>query len=126
MNAQKFINEANKQQVCKLLGWSLATYTQYQENKGLEYLRDVVCGDLWSVNNVAKTPLFWKWWINHWNARDNEFITTIASQWPSDWLRRKYDDLNAVEGFTFWPHKVIMEQSYAIMVDEMNKEAVKV
>ncbi|SDG31742.1 hypothetical protein SAMN05421827_105115 [Pedobacter terrae] len=125
MNAQKFITEANKQRVCQLLGWSLDDYTQYQENKGLEYLREVVCCDLWSVNNVAKAPLFWKWWVNHWNARDAEFVAD-ASSWPLDWLRRKYNDLNAVDGFTFWPHKIIMEQSYAYMIGDVNKESVRV
>ncbi|QNK63974.1 hypothetical protein H7F33_05635 [Pedobacter sp. PAMC26386] len=124
MKAQKFITEANKQQVCKLLGWTIADYTHYQQEKGLTYLRDVICGDLWSVNNVAKTPLFWRWWINHWNARDTEFITD-ASDWPASWLRRKYDDLNEVEGFKFWPHKIIMEQSYAIMIEEVNTTAVR-
>lgn len=124
MNAQKFITEANIQKVCQLLGWDLETYTNYQHEKGLEYLKEVVCDDAWSVQQMAKTPLFWRWWVNHWNARDAEFISTW-NNWPISWLRRKYNDLNAVEGFSFWPHKIIMEQSYAIMIDEVNKEAVK-
>lgn len=124
MKAQKFITEANKQEVCKLLGWTMAQYVAYQQEKGLEYLADQVCGDLWSVNQVAKTPLFWRWWVNHWNARDAEFIADVRN-WPIDWRTRKYEDLNAVEGFTFWPHKVIMEQSYAHLIYDVNREAVK-
>lgn len=124
MKAQKFITEANKQEVCKLLGWTMEHYVKYQQAKGLEYLSDQVCGDLWSVNQVAKTPLFWRWWVNHWNARDVEFIADVRN-WPIDWRARKYEDLNAVEGFTFWPHKVIMEQTYAHLIYDVNREAVK-
>lgn len=123
MKAQKFITEANKQQVCKLLGWTLEQYTEYQELKGLEYLADQICGDVWGVNQVAQTPLFWRWWVNHWNTRDAEFIAD-APNWPKSWLKRKYEDLNAVDGITFWPHKSIMEETYAILIDCVNKEAV--
>ena len=118
MKAQKFITEANKQQVCRLLGWSLAQYTSYQEAQGLAYLREVVCADEWSVNNVAKCALFWDWWVNHWNQRDAEFIVN-ARLWPISWLHRKYQDLNDVDGFEFWPHKIIMEHSYSFMIGKV-------
>lgn len=124
MNAQKFITEANIHRVCQLLGWDIETYTNYQHEKGLEYLAEQADNRNWDVDIMAKTPRFWDWWINHWNARDAEFIGTW-NDWPMSWLRRKYNDLNAVEGFSFWPHKIIMEQSYAIMIEQINKEAVK-
>lgn len=123
MKAQKFITEANKHQVCKLLGWSIDDYTAYQEAKGLEYLADMVDGDWWSVDIVSKCAMFWRWWVNHWNQRDEEFLA-IYRDFPADFLALKYDDLNDVGGFKFWPHKVIMEHTYAIMVKEMNKELI--
>lgn len=123
MKAQKFITEANKQQVCKLLGWSLEQYAEYQQKQGLVYLEEVICCDAWSVNNVAKSPLFWRWWVNHWNARDAEFIAQTR-YWPISWRGRKYEDLNDVDGFNFWPHRVIMEQTYCLMIDKLNKESI--
>lgn len=122
MKAQQLLTEANKQQVCKLLGWSLAQYYAYQEAQGLNYLKDVICCDDWSVDNVAKSPLFWRWWVNHWNARDEEFIA-IARHLPISWRERKYKDLNDADGFTFWPHRVIMEQTYCLMIAELNQSA---
>lgn len=118
MKVQKFITEANKQQVCRLLGWSFQQYAEYQEAKGIEYLREVVCGDDWSVSNVAKCQDFWNWWKNHWNLRDAEFIAAAASI-PLSWRQMRYNDLNDVDGIEFWPHKVIMENSYSFMIGEV-------
>lgn len=124
MNPQKFITEANKQQVCKLLGWTEKQYCHYQQEQGLAYLSEFICGDDWSVNNVAKSESFWRWWVNHWNQRDDEFITSVHN-FPVSWRLQRYHDLNDVDGFAFWPHRVIMEQTYCLMIDELNKQSVK-
>lgn len=124
MKAQKLLTESNKQRVCQLLGWDLADYTAYQEAKGLDYIKQAICGDDFSVDTVAQCALFWRWWVNHWNARDAEFLTN-APNWPISWYGRKYEDLNDVDGFTFWPHRIIMEQTYAYMIGQTIKEAVR-
>lgn len=123
MTAQKFITEANKQKVCQLLDWTDLDYAIYQEEKGLEYLEHVICCDAWSVNNVAKCKMFWRWFINHWNIRDAQFIGEYGN-YPRGLLKYKYEDLNDVESIKFYPHRVIMENTYQLMIDAVNKEAV--
>lgn len=123
MTAQKFIIEANKQRVCQMLRWTALDYANYQQNKGLEYLEKVICCDAWSVNNVAKCTKFWQWWVNHWNNRDAQFIGEYGN-YPKGLLRHKYDDLHDLEGFKFYPHRHIMESTFALMIDEVNQEAV--
>jgi len=113
MNAQKFITEANIHQVCKALGWSDLQYKSYQEQTGLDYLQSVVGADDWGLDHLKKTPIFWSWWINHWNKRDQEFLSFSN---PSLSL---YHSMNAHEGFEFYPHRIIMEQSYAILQKEI-------
>ncbi|TZF81790.1 hypothetical protein FW774_17185 [Pedobacter sp. BS3] len=125
MKVQKFLTEANKQQVMRLLGWTIDQYAEYQESKGLEYIRKLIAADDWSVNNVAKAPLFWRWWVNHWNARDTEFIGWATGYKNRPFLLRQYESLNDVDGFEFWPHRVIMEQSYAYMIGDLNRQAVE-
>lgn len=113
--AQEFMTAANQQQVCRLLGWTMEQYTEYQYEQGLVYLREKVCGDEWSVEKVSQSTMYWRWWVNHWNTRDAEFVTA-ARLWPLSWLKRKYEDLNEVDGFEFWPHKAIMMDTYEHMI----------
>jgi hypothetical protein len=125
MNIKQLLADANKRKICKMLGWSEQDYCDFQEEKGLEYLRTEICGDDWSVNCVAQSPMFWKWFINHWNARDLEFIIN-AWQYPKAWHLRKYKELNDMSGFVYRPHSSIMEATYPYMIEQVNREAVNV
>lgn len=125
MKAQKFITEANKQEVCRLLGMTEEVYCQYQEQQGLEYMASIMGSDDWSIDYLAKNSLFWKWWINHWNARDEEFLT-YAKGAPYRMRVNFYHSLNSIEGFEFYPHKSILAESYRLMreiIEPLAKEA---
>lgn len=113
MTAQKFITEANKHEVCKLLGITEQAYCQYQEQNGQEYMQQVMGSDDWGIDQMAKNFLFWRWWINHWNKRDEEFLI-YAKDAPHDLRLKFYHSLNSVEGFEFFPHKSIMQESHRL------------
>lgn len=118
MRAQKFITEANKHEVCKLLGMTEEVYCQYQEQQGLEYLRLQMGTDLIGIDQMAKNELYWKWWINHWNHRDEEFLT-YGKGMPYKMRLKYYHSLNSVEGFEFRPHKKVIEESYRILNEDL-------
>jgi len=124
MNAQKFLTEANKQQVCRLLGWDELQYASFQEEQGIEYVKGIVGSDEWGASHLLKSKLFWKWWINHWNNRDQEFLTYAAAS-PASLREVMYKSLNNAEGFEFYPHRVIMEQSYSILSKEIIKDSIR-
>lgn len=120
--AQKFITEANKQQVIRLLGWSELEYCNYQEEVGLQYMRKVLETDEQGISYLSKNELFWKWWVNHWNYRDAEFLID-AKATPAVLRPGLYRDLNSIEGFEFYPHSEIMEVSYNALMSEMFLDA---
>lgn len=122
--AQKFITEANKQQVTRLLGWTEQQYCEYQQEKGIAYLHHVLEIDEAGIKMQIQNPLFWRWWVNHWNRRDEEFLT-YASGTPKRMIENLYNDLNDPFGFEFYPHRVIMDASYNGLIKEIMQDARK-
>lgn len=124
-NAQKFITEANKAQVIRLLGWSELEYCQHQEAQGIAYLQKIVGADDYGIALQLKNPLFWRWWVNHWNARDAEFLE-YAPATPTRLRHTLYNQLNDLDGFDFYPHRIIMELTYDAMVSETINQATQI
>lgn len=118
MRIAKLINESNRAAVCRLLGWDMLAYGEFQQAAGLQYISEQVCGDAESVQTVAESPIFWAWWVNHWNRRDAEFLT-YAGGYSSESRVLLYENLNNIAGFEFYPHTIILEQAYAQMVGNM-------
>lgn len=118
VNIKKLLVEVNQQQVQRLLGWDDLMYGIFQNEKGLEYLRRVVGSDEKGIKMLMRSELFWRWWVNHWNRRDEEFLG-YAKATPQHMREAYYHDLHDADGFEFYPHRIIMEQSYAEMVGNL-------
>lgn len=123
MSALKFIVEANKRQVRRLLGWTELQYAEFVEAKAKEYLKNVLFADEAAINELLKGKLWWNWWKNHWNRRDEEFVT-YSEIYHQHLLEFEYVRLNSIKG-GIYPHSRIMDETYAILMDAINKEAVK-
>lgn len=117
-SVQHIIGEVNKHQIIKSLNWTELQYCNYQQQIGLEYMQRVVGSDEWGIKQLEASELFWRWWVNHWNRIDEEFMTygIIA---PETMREHLYTDLHDPEGFEFYPHRLIIEQSYAILMDSV-------
>ena len=122
--AQKFITEANKQQVIRLLNWTEIQYCEYQQQKGIEYLKHILEVDEYGIQMQISNQLFWRWWVNHWNRRDEEFLTYGAFA-PERMRENLYNDLHDPFGFEFYPHSVIMEAGYNTLIKEIMTDARK-
>lgn len=119
---QHLLAEANKQQVIRLLNWTDMQYCIYQQNKGYEYMRQVIGSDELGVRYLAKNALFWKWWINHWNRRDEEWLGYAASA-PARHRENLYRDLHSINGCEFYPHRLIMETSYDNLIKDLTEKS---
>ena len=124
VNIKKLLIEVNQRQVMLLLGWSDLQYGIFQNEKGLQYLRRVVGADEVGIKMLMNGKLFWRWWVNHWNRRDEEFLG-YGKAYPEHMREAYYYDLHDTEGFEFYPHRIIMEQGYAALVGELIDQTCK-
>ena len=122
MNPIKFIIEANKQQVRRLLGWSETRFAEFVAAKGIQYLKDVLFADDDAVILLTKGDMFWQWWRNHWNKRDEVFLLD-AAEYVQEHRIILYEELHTLT-LSNYPHRPIMEQSYSLLMEQINKEAV--
>lgn len=66
-----------KQGICRLLGWSEEEYVDYQLDCGSEYLKHYLQAD-WATEPVKSSPVFWRWWRNHWAIRDKQILLCLS------------------------------------------------
>lgn len=68
--------------VCMKLGMSQLEYCNFQLESGWQYLSDQCGSDSEAKSYLETLPMFWSWWRNEWNLRDEYFLTT---QLDKDW-----------------------------------------
>lgn len=114
------VAQSNKEVILELLDWDELQYCEFQEQQGREYLETVVCPDGYGAKELGDSRLFWRWWINQWNRRDDDFLDGTYSM-----SRDMYGDLEVylelhspefLQGQH--PHRVVFEASYSVMIGE--------
>jgi len=114
-------NAQIKAQIITLLEWSELDYAEFQELQGYRYLRSEFGNDPF-VNLLPYQSLFWKWWINHWLKRDEEFLTVVKNyNLKLDNLRKGYEIHHNPTSMQFKPQSAILRQSYSIMIGNLIK-----
>ncbi len=108
--ATKIMQMVNQHQVKQLLGWDDLEYGQFQMDAGTEYLKNMLGNDATGIDYLSKNGMFWRWWVNHWDKRDELFIS-LASDLTPEARQALYLELHDVSGFTFYPHRAIMEST---------------
>lgn len=117
---------ALKASVMKLLKWSEMDFAEFQYESGLTYLKAYLPKDVYGQEALAASKIFWNWWKNQWANRDEVFYLDVTDTEISLLNRvRLYRALHDGYNLTkeIHPHRVVMEESYAIMVtDFVEKE----
>jgi len=113
--------ERCKNQVCRLLGWTEMEMVDFQLDSGKVYLLNYV-GEKWAADMIQNSHVFWSWWLNHWYSRDKEFLVYSGMDLLD--RRRKvtlyllmHDGRELSRSIR--PSAVILQDSYARMVQEM-------
>lgn len=117
--------------VIDLLQWDELEYATFQYECGLAYLRHYIPGDNWGQDMLQRSKLFWNWWKNQWTLRDESFcamdseVPTSRVGISTENLRRLYLHLHdaAILASDIYPNRVVLEESYSQMIEELNKEA---
>jgi len=114
--------QGNQRAIQKLLGWSHLEYCEFQELKGREYLETVICPDGYGVQELGNSRYYWRWWVNQWNRRDDDFLNSNTYSFErsldGDWATYQY--INSPEFLKgIYPHRIIFEASYSTMIGEL-------
>lgn len=112
-------NATNREIVLALLEWDDLKYCEFQMQMGEEYLTRTLGTDTYGIEILVKSQLFWKWWINHWNKRDQIFLLRFTGSYSTDTLREEYRFEHNPSNLVMSPNKVILEESYSVMIQQL-------
>lgn len=117
-----------KASVTNLLKWSEMEFAEFQYESGLTYLKAYLSKDAYGQDALAASKIFWNWWKNQWANRDEVFYLDVTTSEISLANRvRLYRALHDGYNLTkeIHPHRVVMEESYALMVTEFVEKETK-
>ena len=59
--------------ICSMLHWDEETYTQFQYDEGLCYLKELAGGHSGVQRGLEANKGFWSWWRVQWSIRDEVY-----------------------------------------------------
>ena len=65
----------NKADILEAIGLSEEAYHVLQFNTAIAWIRKEIWNDEDVVSYVTNQPLFWAWWVNQWNMREDAFLS---------------------------------------------------
>lgn len=84
MNNQTHISELKLQSaslmkhVLKMLGWTMQQYADFKYERGIAYIRWYVPAQDQVAKELMHSRLFWNWWKNCWDLRDEVFVANCG------------------------------------------------
>lgn len=70
----------NRMQVLWLTNMDDGMLRQFQFDTGLQWLTTYTADDEDILRWILNQPLVWKWWINEWNRRDEQYLPILYKQ----------------------------------------------
>lgn len=117
----------NKTLITAALEWTEQEYANFQYESGLAYLEHYIPTDQHGIDMLSRSRIFWRWWVNHWNQRDAQFLSLYTPEFSHPKILQKvYRGFHDV--FTLvneiYPNATILSDSYAVMIDHFNKSII--
>jgi len=113
----------NRMQILWLTKMSDAMLSQFQFDTGLQWLTMyTACADdvmRWAMSQ----PLVWKWWMNEWNRRDEEYLPMLHDYyrvWPKETLA-KYRAMHQECFIPFALPWTLLEDGYAKAIGDAQR-----
>lgn len=115
-----------KQRVIQLLGWDELRYAEMQYRTGRQYLQSYIPNDPDGIDALERSRIFWAWWKNQWLIRDTAFLNTDIAKVSRLSALRIYEYMHNAEALVhaIYPSGQVLDESYAKMIDNFNKEVV--
>jgi hypothetical protein len=103
----------NQELISKALGLTDLGYSQMVFDYATEWMKRYFFGNDIMIKALESSPLFWAWWKNQWNIRDEHFIDLCSL--TGELLEGKvleaafsiYQDEHNVYGLIIFPNKLV-------------------
>lgn len=120
----------NKQYILKALNWCEQKYGQVVMDTAIAWINLHFKGEHIMVDVLTRSPLFWKWWKNQWEQRDNRFVEVTAIDlldYPInnelfEVINEEYCNLHDIYGLIIKPNKMVTKDCMRIIREEIEKE----
>lgn len=116
-----------KKKVCALLGWTEMEYAEFMYNGGRIYLLHYTDGDTFFCDQIERSAIFWNWWKNHWQLRDEAFVNNDQIGYlHRENLKLLYLHTHdaRILATEIRPDSCVLSNSYANMMGELIKKEV--
>jgi hypothetical protein len=120
---EKAVN--TRELILEMLEWDELTYGNFVMEKAEEYLNRQCGPDAYGLQALMESPIFWKWWKNHWMQRDEIFMYEWASFNGVQFLRDEYEFVHCAANLHIRPNRVILDDSYRVMIGDYITDTVK-
>jgi hypothetical protein len=129
----KALNQPSGHLLRELLGISETDYNNLVLDSAVDYLnRNLLSSDTSAKSSMLTATSFWKWWVNQFERRNSiivyEFGYTEVTRITRDerfHLREVFDAMHSVHAINVWPNRIVIEETYAIMMGEVLDEVMK-
>ena len=113
------------------LGITELDYHTMVMNYGYDWLAGYFGNDDKMISRVASSKMFWAWWKNQWNIRNDKFVYETNLMELSNFsrlerimLKSLYLDAHSPFQLNIRPNVLVMAEIKAHMWNEINKETV--
>lgn len=122
----------NKDYITRALAINEYRYAQVVESSAYVWLTRLT-SDTSVINEIVKCSMFWKWWINQWDIRDEHYlylsnIKLINETFSGKTLllaRQLYNELHDPNDLRIFPNSMVINQIKRIVKKEIKKEKTK-
>lgn len=98
------------QYICRKLEITELEYCEKIEKDGHAYLRRKYPVDQLLRELHVSSSIFWKWWVNQWEIRDRDFVSSCMkfNPWPAHINRKLYQCFHEVSELTIQPNSLVI------------------
>lgn len=116
-----------QQKVCAILQWPQQKHSQLVYDCGLAFLYHYLpLENEFMIHCITSSRIYWNWWKLHWQSRDQVFadyhFTLVRLQCAEDLYKELHDPRTLAN--ELYPNGMVLSESYANMIGELNKSEV--
>lgn len=115
-------NPQTEQRILQLLKWTEDEYNDLVLETGIAYLKGMAPEYPQVVKQIASSRIFWNWWREHWQKRDEQFLEECETWHTSlDKYRLVYRNHNdaAMLLSNVYLNSNVLHESYAALFEKI-------
>lgn len=124
----------NKAEILAATHISEEAYNTLQFNNAIAWIRKAIWNDEEVVSAIINQPMFWPWWANQWNMRDDEFLHNhlelvlyvgVSSYMTAEELRSEWLLTHDVRNIELLPSPIWAKAAYDKVMNNFIKTSAK-